>query len=142
MVRGFLACAFGVLLSWAGPALAQGVACRPANERTDEVGCWVVARQSLGRLTRADVFWHLDAYSTRAAGEAARGPRGTVVEALGKVSLLTIEDAGWRSPGGERVAEIGPLPITAGVEYSAQYMETIFTPGMTSTAHVHAGPEA
>jgi quercetin dioxygenase-like cupin family protein len=84
----------------------------------------------------------LDAYPTGAAAEAAKGPRGTVVEALGKVWLLTIGDAGWRPPGGERAAEIGPLPITAGAEYSVQYMEAIFTPGMTSTAHVHAGPEA
>jgi len=146
MARSFLALVHTVaLLSWAGPAFAQhaqGVACRPASERTGEVGCWVIARQPLGRLAPAEVFWHVDAYPTGAAAEAAKGARGTVVEALGKVWLLTIGDAGWRSPGGERAAEIGPLPITAGAEYSIQYMETIFTPGMTSTAHVHAGPGA
>ena len=44
--------------------------------------------------------------------------------------------------GGERVAEIGPLPVTAGQSYSAQYMEAVFTPGMTAPTHVHSGPEA
>ena len=146
MGRGFLAfaCA-GTLLTCSGPTFAQqrqSVACRPASERTAEVGCWVIAHQPLGSLASTQVFWHLDAYPSRAVAEAARGPRGTVVEALDKVWLLTVEDAGWRSAGGERVAEIGPLPITAGSEYSAQYMEAIFTPGMTSTAHMHAGPEA
>jgi quercetin dioxygenase-like cupin family protein len=44
--------------------------------------------------------------------------------------------------GGERIAEIGPLSITAGQAYSAQYTEAIFTPGMTAPAHTHGGPEA
>lgn len=146
MGRGFLAFAcVGTLLTCSGPTFAQqeqNVTCRPARERTGEVGCWVMARQPLGSLASTQVFWHLDAYPNRAVAEAVKGPRGTVVEALGKVWLLTVEDAGWRSAEGERVAEIGPLPITAGSEYSAQYMEAIFTPGMTSTAHMHAGPEA
>lgn len=30
----------------AAPAAAQ---CRPASERTGEVGCWIVAREPLGR---------------------------------------------------------------------------------------------
>ena len=70
------------------------------------------------------------------------GPRGTVLESLGKIWLLTIADAGWHPSGGERVAEIGPLPVAAGEKYSAQYMEAIFTPGMTAPPHVHSGPEA
>jgi quercetin dioxygenase-like cupin family protein len=37
---------------------------------------------------------------------------------------------------------IGPLPVVADLKYSAQYMEAIFTPGMTAPAHRHAGPEA
>jgi quercetin dioxygenase-like cupin family protein len=65
-----------------------------------------------------------------------------VVESLAKVWLLTIENAGWRPSGGERVAEIGPLPVVAGETYSALYLEAIFNPGMTSNVHRHAGPEA
>jgi hypothetical protein len=64
------------------------------------------------------------------------------VKSLGKTWLLTIADEGWRPSGGERIAEIGPLPITAGQTYSARYMEAIFTPGMEAPAHTHAGPEA
>jgi quercetin dioxygenase-like cupin family protein len=71
-----------------------------------------------------------------------KGPHGTVVESLGKVWLLTIENKGWRPSGGEHVAEIGPLPINAGEQYSAQYMEAIFNPGMTAAEHTHSGPEA
>jgi len=88
------------------------------------------------------LYWHLDMYKTIAAAEAEKGKRGVVVESLGKVWLMTIEDEHWRPARGVRIAEIGPLPIVAGKEYSAQYMEAIFTPGMTVPAHIHSGPEA
>ena len=39
------------------------------------------------------------------------------------------------------MAEIGPLPIKPG-DYSVQYMEAVFEPGMTSATHRHSGPEA
>src|SRR5262249_19588839 len=86
--------------------------------------------------------WYLDVYPSRATAEAAKGLRGTVVESFGQVWLLSIEQANWAPSGGERVAEIGPLPVTAGANYSAQYMEAIFMPGMTAPAQTHGGPEA
>jgi quercetin dioxygenase-like cupin family protein len=134
----------GAFLGLTETASAQFGICRPVGERArpSDVGCWIVAHASVGELTQPQVFWHLDAYPTRAAAEAAKGPRGTVAEAFGKAWLLTIEDKGWRPAGGERVAEIGPLPITAGQQYSVQYMEAIFDPGMTAPSHEHAGPEA
>jgi quercetin dioxygenase-like cupin family protein len=101
-----------------------------------------MADDPVGQLSKSQVFWHLDAYPTRAAAEADKEPRSTVIESLGKVWLMTIEGENWRSPHGTRVAEIGPLTVSAGQEYSAQYMEAIFTPGMTAPAHIHSGPEA
>jgi quercetin dioxygenase-like cupin family protein len=128
------------------PASGQPVAltaCKPVSERQGDVGCWIIAHEAIGQIAQSQTFWHLDTYPTRAAAEAAKGPRGTVVESLGKVWLLTIESAGWRpATKGERIAEIGPLPIIAGEKYSAQYLEAIFTPGMTAAPHRHAGPEA
>jgi len=101
-----------------------------------------MANTSLGLLPKERIFWHLYTYPTRAEAEVAKGPRGTVVESLGKVWLFTIDGEGWSSPSGERVAVIGPLPVTADLKYSSQYMEAIFTPGMTTPVHRHAGPEA
>lgn len=101
-----------------------------------------MARQPIGQLARSEIFWHLDVYPTRAAADAAKGPRGTVIDSLGKIWLLSIEEAGWRPAGGERIAEIGPLPVIAGEIYTAQYMEAIFAPGMTAPTHTHPGPEA
>lgn len=130
---------------WCGLASAQpvaGGACKLVSERSSEVGCWIVAHVPVGQIAQSQIFWQLDTYPTPADAEAAKGPHSTVVEALGKVWLLSLEQAGWRPPGGEHVAEIGPLPVTAGEAYSAQYMEAIFQPGMTAPAHTHSGPEA
>jgi hypothetical protein len=124
---------------------AQGVAtgnCKPVSQRTSEEGCWILADQPVGQLTKSQVYWHLDSFPTRAEAEAAKGPRGTVIESLGKVWLMTIEAADWQSSNGEHIAKIGPLPVIAGEQYSAQFMEAISIPGMTSFIHTHSGPEA
>jgi quercetin dioxygenase-like cupin family protein len=134
-----------LLLAAASPALGQAHLrpCPPPSERTGEPGpTCSTAQQSLGRLPQAPIFWHLDVYATRALAEAAKGPRGTVVESLGKIWVFTIAEAGWRPSGGERVTEIGPLPVKPDTEYTAVYLESIYDPGMTAPVHTHSGPEA
>jgi quercetin dioxygenase-like cupin family protein len=140
-LRTSMALACLIVAIGAGPEVAAQM-CRPVSERTTELGCWIKVDAAIGPLPRSPIFWHLDTYPTRAAAEAARGSRGTVVESLGKVWLLTIDVAGWRPSSGVRVAEVGPLPVNSEATYSAQYMEAIFTPGMTAPTHRHSGPEA
>jgi len=139
--------AFALIALSCKPVVAQGVqtpggVCKPASQRNEEIGCWILADASMGQLNRSPVFWHIDSYPTRAEAEADKGQRGVVFESLGKVWLMTIENEDWRPTHGARIAEIGPLAISAGKEYSAQYMEAIFMPGMTAPAHLHSGPEA
>ncbi len=133
-----------LLLGTSDSALAQkGFAgCLPVSERSGEVGCWILASEPVGQLSARSVFWHLDKFSTRALAEQSRERTGTVLAALGKVWLLTIAEAGWRPKGGERVAEIGPLPVHRDIKYIAQYMEAILNPGMEGRPHRHPGPEA
>ncbi len=126
------------------PVLAQPpIPCTtPASQRPSEVGCYLIATENLGMLHRGPVFWHLYTYPNQAAAEKAKGPHGTVVEAFGKVWLYTIEAEGWRPSSGDRVAVLGPLAITPGKEYTARYMEAVFTPGMKTREHRHSGAEA
>jgi quercetin dioxygenase-like cupin family protein len=127
-----------------GEAAAQAVhggVCRPVSERDQEVGCWILSNDPIGELAGNQVFWHLDSFTTREAAEAAKGKRSTVLQALGKVWLLTIDDADWHASGGQHISTIGPLPIIPGA-FAAQYMEAVFTPGMTAPTHTHSGPEA
>jgi hypothetical protein len=117
--------------------------CLPVSERAGrDVGCWILVSTPLGPLAQPAVFWHLDTYPTRDAAEAAKGPGGMVVEALGQVWLFTIAEAGWRPRGGARVAEIGPIVVKAGEPYTAQYMEGISNPGDMPPKHRHPEPEA
>jgi hypothetical protein len=124
-------------------AQTTDVGCRPVHERNAEVGCWIIVAHPVGKLADPQIFWHLDTYPTRAIADSVKGARGTVVESFGKAWLLSIEDLEWQAPpGGEHVAVVGPLPITAGATYTTQYLEAVFLPGMTSAVHVHGGPEA
>ena len=66
----------------AQPARTPDRKCTPVSERTQEVGCWIVTDDPLGALTQSAVHWHLDAYPSRAAAEADKGPNGTVIESL------------------------------------------------------------
>jgi hypothetical protein len=129
------------ILALEAEAWGQVVRCLPVTQRTGEIGCWVTANQMIGQLPAGPVSWHLDTYLTQAEAEAAKRPGATVVKSLGKVWLLTVAEAGWRPFGGERAAEIGPLPVTADAQYAAQYLEAIVQPGMKSIVHRHGGPE-
>jgi quercetin dioxygenase-like cupin family protein len=123
-----------------------GRACKSTpdpKKAPDTVGCWILLDEAVGKLDHPETYWHLDAFQSEAAANAAKSPRSTVLTAFGKAWLFTIDDAPkWQAQGAEHVADIGPLPIKAGAEYAAQYLQAIFNPGMTAPAHHHSGPEA
>lgn len=126
------------------PGGAQTISCAPVADRAErEFGCFITARQELGPLPQDSVFyWHIDAFPTRAAADAARAPRSTVVESLGRLWLFTIAERTWRPKTGERIAQAGPLPLVKAASYAAVYMEGVFRPGMHSAVHRHPGVEA
>lgn len=146
-MTGATGCLFGALAA-SGSASGQldprrgPPGCVPIAERQMEKGCYILISDLLGELPAGPLYWHIDAYPTRAAAEAARRPRGTMVEALGKVWLMSVAEAGYRAPDGEHVAAVGPLLTTAGISYTAAYMEGIMMPGAVTGVHHHPGPEA
>jgi hypothetical protein len=123
---------------------AQTKGCEPIAQRAGrEFGCFITAREELGPLPKDSVFhWHIDAFATRAAAEAARAQRSTVVESLGRLWLFTIAEPNWRPATGQRMASVGPLPLIKADAYAAVYMEGVFRPGMRSPIHRHPGVEA
>ncbi|HSU13581.1 hypothetical protein [Longimicrobium sp.] len=145
-IRASLPCiSLAVIAATAAPLAAQtDGTCVPVAERAGRAyGCFITARQELGRLSASPaLFWHLHTYPTRAAAEAVRGPRSAVVESLGRVWLFTIAGAGWHPRAGHRVARVGPLPLVDADSFAAVYMEGVFEPGMRTVAHRHPGVEA
>lgn len=134
-----------LLLASAGEALAQqsSANCKPATQQLgDQLGCWIIGDADLGPLAQEPLFWHLNVFPTKADAEAAKGPGGTVIEAFEKVWLSTIAGANWRPIGGSQIAIIGPLPgLSKNEGYTAHYMETVTTPGHSTSVHRHTGPE-
>jgi hypothetical protein len=109
-------------LSWLVPkaATAQTKGCEPVAERAGrEFGCFITAREELGPLPgHSSFYWHIDAFTTRAAAETARARRSTVVESLGSLWLFAIAEAAWRPATGERIASVGPLPLVKADAYA------------------------
>ena len=125
-------------------ATAQTEGSEPVAERAGRAfGCFITAREELGPLPKDSAFyWHIDAFATHAAADAARAQRSTVVESLGRLWLFTIAEPGWRPATGDRIASVGPLPLIKSDAYAAVYMEGVFRLGMRSPIHRHAGVEA
>lgn len=115
--------------------------CQPVEQRTGAGGCWILVDQPIGLLSPGKTFWYVDSYAGRPEAETAKGPRGTIVQALERFWVLTIVSDD-RAPQGSHSGRIGPLPVKSGVPYSAMYMETTSQPGFQSAIHTHAGPEA
>ncbi|MGH7616764.1 MAG: hypothetical protein ACREPM_06015 [Gemmatimonadaceae bacterium] len=117
--------------------------CKPVIERSTEVGCWILIDQSVGRAVGPEMYWHLDAYDDSARAVRVKGAHGVVIRALGRTWVMIIDATRRRaSQPGTHVADIGPLRVTPGLEYSATFMEAISMPGTTSAVHRHSGPEA
>src|SRR5439155_16559005 len=75
------------MMKGSGPGRG-GSNCRPVsdrdNERTQDAGCWIMARAPQNEMLGATVFWHIYAYASRAEADAVKGERATVIEGLGK----------------------------------------------------------
>ncbi len=131
-----------LFLSGMAAAQTQGLeSCRPVSERREPEGCWILASKPLGMLPDRPIFWTLDVYPDRESAQPAAQSGSTVLDALGKVWLLTVGDKPVLPSGGKRVTQIGPLPLKPNEEYTAQYRESIMRPGAVSRTHLHSGPE-
>src|SRR5258706_10379613 len=85
----------------------------PPGEKRPEFGCFNVGTVTGLHFSQASVYWHLRAFPSRKAAEAAKSATGIVVEEDGRVWL---SEFGPRDPaprGGEAVAIVGPLQLPA-----------------------------
>ncbi|QJU60052.1 hypothetical protein HL653_22010 [Sphingomonas sp. AP4-R1] len=135
-----LAAAFLVL---ATPSAGQAQATtRPCGTEEGAGAACLLSHKELPDLPAGEIYWHLDRFPSKEMAERAATATGAVVEAFGSYWLFTIADVNWRARWGDHVAKIGPLPIAPASSYAAEYLRSVFTPGMTAPLHVHSGPEA
>lgn len=103
----------------------------------------LVAHQDLGALPPGPLYWNIYTFADAQAARRAGSPRGSVVEAFGRVWLFAIGGKAGELEGGRHLADVGPLPVEAAPgDFSVEYLKSTFAPGATAPVHVHSGPEA
>jgi len=138
MIRDSLGSTRGLLVLTAailGLSLSLSVASEPKFEVKS------VAEKKIPQLPSGPLFWRVDNFSTLADAQTAAGPTGLAAEVGGKVWLFTLGPKGGSSPGGKKVAEIGPVPPISAPEYLLRINSTGGPPGAKTPIHMHPGSE-
>jgi hypothetical protein len=101
-----------------------------------------VADKKLKALPPGDLYWRVENFPTPAQAAAAEGPASLSAEIAGKAWLFTLGAAGGSTPGGTKVAEVGPVPPITAPEYLLRITRAGGPPGARTPAHSHPGAEA
>src|SRR6516164_9021120 len=110
---------------------------RPAG--TD---CAILLQKKFSSLPPGPLVWRFENFPTEQAAQDASTPASVVVEAAGKVWLLTLTAKGGRSKGGTFVAETELLPpIPPGPTYNIVVAEADLGSEANVMTHKHSGPE-
>jgi quercetin dioxygenase-like cupin family protein len=136
--------AFGLL--WSLPALAapeQKYVVKP------------VAQKKIKELPAGPLYWRVEQFPTLTDAKAAVGPDGwnpssvryetttsLIAEVAGGVWVVTLGPKGASTPGGTKVAEIGPLPPITASEYLLRLNYGSGPVGSKTPVHSHPGSES
>jgi hypothetical protein len=101
-----------------------------------------VVEKKLQQLPAGPLYWLVENFPTLAQAEAAAGPTALAAEVSGKVWLFTLGAKGGATPGGSKVAEIGPVPPVTASEYLLRINHASGPPGAKTAVHTHPGSEA
>lgn len=122
-------------------ATASGLAQAPAMAQQALVVKPLVEKK-VAELPSGPLFWRVENFPTLAEAQAAAGPTSLATESTGRVWLFTLGAAGGATPGGAKVAEVGPLPEVVAKQYLLRINEASGPPGSITPVHTHPGSEA
>jgi len=114
-----------------------------------------VAGKKVKQLPAGPLYWRVENFPTLAQAQAAIPPDrwnpdtvsndsalSLAAEVAGKVWLFTLGPKGGSTPGGTKVAEVGPVPVIAASEYLLRVNHGYGPPGAKTPVHTHPGSEA
>lgn len=114
-----------------------------------------VAQKKIKELPDGPQYWRVETFATLADAKAAVGPDGwnpaavryetttaLIAEVDGRVYVATLGPKGASTPGGTKVAEIGPLPKVEASEYLLRLNHGSGPPGSQTPVHSHPGSES
>ena len=136
-------CAMGLLLSSPSTAAPQKYSVKP------------VAQKKIKHLPPGPLYWRVENFPTLTDAKAAVGPDGwnpasvryettmsLIAEVAGKVWVVTLGSKDAVTPGGTKVAEIGPVPPITAPEYLLRLNYGSGPSGAKTASHSHPGSES
>jgi len=146
--------ALSLTLSVCAAALAGLLLSQPAAAQEKYVVKPLVQKK-VKQLPAGPLYWRVENFPTLADAKAAVGPDGwnpasvsyettasLIGELAGKVWVFTLGTKGGSTPGGSKVAEIGPVPPITAPEYLLRVNHGSGPPGSKTPTHTHPGSEA
>lgn len=114
-----------------------------------------VAQKKVKQLPPGPLFWRVESFPTIEDARAAVGPDGwnpaavryettmsLIAEVDGKAYVVTLGPKGASTPGGSKLAEVGPVPTTTAPEYLLRLNHGSGPPGAKTPMHSHPGSES
>ena len=114
-----------------------------------------VAQKKISQLPEGPLYWRVESFPSLVEAKAAVGPDGwnpaavryesttaLIAEVAGKAYVATLGAKGASTPGGTRLAEIGPLPPVSASEYLLRLNYGSGPPGSMTPVHSHPGSES
>ena len=114
-----------------------------------------VAEKKITKLPDGPLYWRVETFPTLVEAKAAVGPDGwdpaavryatkttLIAEVAGHVYAVTLGAKGATTPGGTKLAEIGPLPPLSAPEYLLRLNYGSGPPGSKTPVHSHPGSES
>ena len=125
-----------VLVGW-GPGLSSSIALAQ-----QPLVIKPLAEKNAADLPAGPLFWRIEEFSTLAQARAVEGPWSLAVASAGRFWLFTLGPAAGSSTGGNRIADLGPIPRVAAPRYLLRINEASGPAGSTTAIHSHPGSEA
>ncbi|HEU0216589.1 MAG TPA: cupin domain-containing protein [Stellaceae bacterium] len=100
-----------------------------------------LAEKKVTQLPPGPWFWRIENFPSLAEAQVAAGRTALAAQAAGKAWLFTLGPPGGSSPGGSKVAEIGPVPPLSASEYLLRINGAGGPPGVKTSVHTHPGSE-
>jgi hypothetical protein len=101
-----------------------------------------VAEKKLKQLPTGPLYWRIENFPTLAQAQVTASETSLAAEVSGKAWLFTLGPRGGATPGGNKVAEIGPVPLLTAPEYLLRINHAGGPPGAKTPVHTHPGSEA
>lgn len=103
-----------------------------------------VVEKKLPELPQGPLYWRIENFPALdlAQRAAAASPTSLAASVSGRVWLFTLGQKGGATPGGTKVAEIGPVPVFVAPEYLLRINHAGGPPGAKTRVHSHPGSES